>query len=173
MADLHKLQFTVSHALGFSVSTSRLIATDLNTENGTSNHDEDFLPFLVQSPWNLGTHLKLSLGQSQSESESHCDWRSVSLSWCRAPSGAHDQILITVWQLLSCPWEGARSDERTGLSFVSQSAVLGQLSVCTISIFYMCHLLLNTYTICTKPLSVRAQYSRLCPISGSFPITAV
>jgi hypothetical protein len=99
-----------------------------------------------------------------SESESHCDWRSVSLSLL---------ILITVWQLLSCPWEGALSDERTDLSFVSQPAVLGQLSVCTIFTFNMCHMLLNTCTIYTRPLSVRAQYSRLCPISGSFPITAV
>jgi hypothetical protein len=85
----------------------------------------------------------------------------------------HDQIVITVSQLLSCPWEGALSDERTGLSFVSQPAVLGQLSVCTIFTFYMCHILLNIYKIYTRPLSVRAQYSRLCPISGSFPITAV
>jgi hypothetical protein len=48
------------------------------------------------------------------ESQSHiaADGQSVSLSWCRAPSGAHDQILVTVWQLLSCPWEGALSDER-------------------------------------------------------------
>jgi hypothetical protein len=104
----------------------------------------------------------------QSESESHCDWRSVSLSVL-----VYDQILVTVWQLLSCSWEGALSDERTGLSFVSQSAVLGQLSVCNIFIFYMCHMLLNTYTIYTRPLSVLIQYSRLCPISGSFPITAV
>jgi hypothetical protein len=88
-------------------------------------------------------------------------------------SGAHDQILITVWQLLSCPWKGALSDERTGLSFVSQPAVLGQLAVCTIFTFYICHMLLNTYTIYTRRLSVRAQYSRLCPISGSFPISAV
>jgi hypothetical protein len=82
-------------------------------------------------------------------SQSHIttDGQSVSLSWCRAPSWAHDQILITVWQLLPCPWEGALSDEMTGLSFVSQSAVLGQLSVCTIFTFYMCHKLLNTYTI--------------------------
>jgi hypothetical protein len=35
------------------------------------------------------------------QSYSHCDWRSVSKSWCRAPSGAHDQIFITVWQLRS------------------------------------------------------------------------
>jgi hypothetical protein len=108
-------------------------------------------------------------------SQSHIatDGQSVCLSWCRAPSGAQDQILITVCQLLSCPWEGALSDESTGLSFVSQPAVLGQLSVCKIFTCYMCRMLLNTYTIYTRPLSVRAQYSRLCPISGSFPITAV
>jgi hypothetical protein len=38
----------------------------------------------------------------KSKSKSHCDWRSVSKSWCQAPSGAHDQIFITVWQLRSC-----------------------------------------------------------------------
>jgi hypothetical protein len=36
----------------------------------------------------------------------HCDWRSVSQSvsksWRRTPSGAHNQIFITVWQLRSC-----------------------------------------------------------------------
>jgi hypothetical protein len=37
------------------------------------------------------------------KSKSHCDWRSVShKSWCRATSGAHDQIFITVSQLRSC-----------------------------------------------------------------------
>jgi hypothetical protein len=38
IADLHNLQFTVPHALGFSVSTSLLLATDLNAETITSNH---------------------------------------------------------------------------------------------------------------------------------------
>jgi hypothetical protein len=56
--DLHTFQFTVAHALEFSVFTSRFLATDLNTETSTSNHYEVFLPFLVQSPWNLGTQLK-------------------------------------------------------------------------------------------------------------------
>jgi hypothetical protein len=28
------------------------------------------------------------------QSESHCDWRSVCLTWCRTPSGAHDQIFL-------------------------------------------------------------------------------
>jgi hypothetical protein len=50
IADLHNLQFTITHALGFSVFISRLLATDLNTETSTSNHYEVFLPFLVQSP---------------------------------------------------------------------------------------------------------------------------
>jgi hypothetical protein len=31
--------------------TIRFLAPDLNTETSTSNHDEVFLPFLVQSPW--------------------------------------------------------------------------------------------------------------------------
>jgi hypothetical protein len=56
IADLHIFQFTVSHALGFSVFTSRLRVTDPNTETSTSTHYEVSLPFLVQSPWNLGTH---------------------------------------------------------------------------------------------------------------------
>jgi hypothetical protein len=50
IADLHNLLFTVIYALGFSVSTSRILATDLNIETITSNHYEVFLPFLVHSP---------------------------------------------------------------------------------------------------------------------------
>jgi hypothetical protein len=38
-------QFTVAHALGFSVFTTRLLATDLNTETSASNHYEVFLLF--------------------------------------------------------------------------------------------------------------------------------
>jgi hypothetical protein len=45
-----------------------------------------------------------SRSQSQSQSQSYIatDGRSVSKSWCQAPSGAHDQIFIIVWQLRSC-----------------------------------------------------------------------
>jgi hypothetical protein len=46
ISDLLILQFTVAHALEFSVSTSRLLATDLNTEAITSNHYEVFLSLL-------------------------------------------------------------------------------------------------------------------------------
>jgi hypothetical protein len=35
LADLHIFQFTVAHPLGFSVTTSRLLATDLHTETST------------------------------------------------------------------------------------------------------------------------------------------
>jgi hypothetical protein len=42
-------QFTVAHALGFFVFTSRLLETDLNTENGASYHYEVLLLFRLQS----------------------------------------------------------------------------------------------------------------------------
>jgi hypothetical protein len=62
---------------------------------------------------------------SPSPSPSPChistDGQSVSLSWCRAPAGAHDHLFVTVRQLLSCLEEGALSDERVGLSFVRVS----------------------------------------------------
>jgi hypothetical protein len=40
IAVLHTFQFTVAHAVGFPVFTSRLLATDLNTETSTSQHCE-------------------------------------------------------------------------------------------------------------------------------------
>jgi hypothetical protein len=55
IADVHNLQFTVTHALGFSIFTSCLLAMDLNTQTSTSDHYEVFLPFLVQSSLNFGT----------------------------------------------------------------------------------------------------------------------
>jgi hypothetical protein len=94
IALLHTFQFTVAHTLGSSVFTSRLLATDLNTETYTSNHYDVYLSFLVQSPWNLGTQLKTVLDSSQNHTAT--DGQSVSKSWCRAPSGVHDQRFITV-----------------------------------------------------------------------------
>jgi hypothetical protein len=64
---------------------------------------------------------RASQSQSQSQSQSHIatDCQSISKSWCRAPSGAHDHICIyyslTVTVLFF--W-GALFDERTGLSFI-------------------------------------------------------
>jgi hypothetical protein len=41
----------------------------------------------------------VSQGQGQGQGYIATDGRSISKSWCRAPSGAHDQIFIIVWQL--------------------------------------------------------------------------
>jgi hypothetical protein len=43
-----------------------------------------------------------SAASLKSWSKSHCDWQSVSQSWCRAPSWVHDHIFIIVWQWRSC-----------------------------------------------------------------------
>jgi hypothetical protein len=43
-----------------------------------------------------GFYLIQSSSQSQSQSHIATDGQSVSKSWCRAPSGAYNQIFITV-----------------------------------------------------------------------------
>jgi hypothetical protein len=55
IADLHNFQSTVAHEVGLSVFTSRLLATDLNTDTSASNHYEVFLLFRLHSLWNLRT----------------------------------------------------------------------------------------------------------------------
>jgi hypothetical protein len=51
-AELHTFQFTVAHALGSSISTSRCLVADLNIGIITANHYEVYLSFLLHSPWN-------------------------------------------------------------------------------------------------------------------------
>jgi hypothetical protein len=50
MVDLHNLQFTFAHALGSSVSTSGLLATDLNTETSTQTIMKSPCHFLFSHP---------------------------------------------------------------------------------------------------------------------------
>jgi hypothetical protein len=123
-ADLQTLEFTITHAIGILVFTSRILTTDIpqphchfKSHMKSSCHSLiPFLPFLLNHLRLPSPELGPILDNSNSnKSKSHCDWRSVSQSvsksWCRAPSGAHDQILVLfLW--------GALSDERTGLSFV-------------------------------------------------------
>jgi hypothetical protein len=59
-----------------------------------------------------------SLSTNSSQSHITTDDQSVSVSWFRVPSGAHDQMLIIVWQLLFFRYRTPPSDERSGLSFV-------------------------------------------------------
>jgi hypothetical protein len=68
-------------ALGLSVFTRRLLATDLNRETITSSLYEVFLSVRLQVPWNLGTQLKILLDCILCQSQSHIatDGQSVSL----------------------------------------------------------------------------------------------
>jgi hypothetical protein len=77
--------------------------------------------------------------KSKSKSKLHCDWRSISKSWCRAPSVAHDQIFITVWQLRS--WYcGALSLTRGRVSLLSES-LSAVVSHChTVKDIYIVHI---------------------------------
>jgi hypothetical protein len=47
IAILHIFSSPFAHVLRFSVFTSRLLATDLNTETSTSNHYEVFLSLVT------------------------------------------------------------------------------------------------------------------------------
>jgi hypothetical protein len=49
-----------------------------------------------------GTGLPSYTPPQKSQSQIATDGQSVSKSWCRVPSAAHDQIFITLWQLRSC-----------------------------------------------------------------------
>jgi hypothetical protein len=78
----------------------------------------------ILTPNEIKVTLRLTVSQSVSVS---------SFVW-----GLMTRYLLTLWQLLSCPWEAALSDERVGLSFVSQYAVESQLSVCTNFVHFTC-----------------------------------
>jgi hypothetical protein len=66
----------------------------------------------------LSTRANLLFYQSQSQSHIATDGQSVSKSWYRAPSGAHDQKFLLLFDSYGLALWGALSDERTGLSFV-------------------------------------------------------
>jgi hypothetical protein len=55
--------------------------------------------------WDSIPYFTVSAINYSSQSQSHIatDGQSVCLSWCQAPAGAHDQMFLLVWKLLSCP----------------------------------------------------------------------
>jgi hypothetical protein len=58
-------------------------------------------------------------GLQQSQSHIATDGQSISKSWCRAPSGAIDQIFIILWQLRSCfCWSTSLTRGRVCLSYM-------------------------------------------------------
>jgi hypothetical protein len=63
------------------------------------------------------------------------DWRSVLVSWCRAPSRAHDQIVVNCLTVAVLSCSCALSEERSGLSFVSHSPKSWSICTWTIQVF--------------------------------------
>jgi hypothetical protein len=94
-------------------------------------------------------------GRSLSQSVS----QSVSQSWCRA----HDQIFM-LFDSHGLVFVGRPLWREDGcLLSESLCAVISHLSSCKRYLqFYTLYMVINVYTICTGPLPVQAQYSRLC-----------
>jgi hypothetical protein len=121
-----QIQFKYCHVFGvpWLIITSsgldgwtywRLLQSLLITINYSCSHS---VCFLWLPPFSFSCRNSLTASKLTEQSQSHIatDGQSVSESWCRAPSAAHDQIFITVWQLRSCFLRGTLSDDRTGLS---------------------------------------------------------
>jgi hypothetical protein len=128
IADLHTSEFTVTHTLGFSVFTSRILATDFNTVIITckvfSSQAEfqvstELVAFLSQSSSTAASRDSLKFISTESESESYVttDGQSASLSWIKAPNWALRPNLYYWLKIAGLLMWGALSDERTGLSF--------------------------------------------------------
>jgi hypothetical protein len=124
IAILHIFQFTVPNVLGFSVFTSRILATDLSQSHCNFNsHTKSswqsiivFLPVLLNHfqlpspefnqilsttilysalrPYSVSSRVKVKGTLRLTASQS------ISLG-VEHPPGAHDQIFITVWQVRS------------------------------------------------------------------------
>jgi hypothetical protein len=87
--------------------------------------------------------LTLSHWRSQSQSHIATDGQSVSQSWCRAPSAAHDQIFITVWQLRSCFLGAPSLTRRRVCLFCMLVALAGAVFLGSVSLGTPDHILLS------------------------------
>jgi hypothetical protein len=102
--DLYTFHFTAIHALGFSFSTSRILAMELNTETITSNHYEVFLPILKIRPNSLptghSTRTQLPVLQSNPLSQSYFTTDGlppISSSWRQAPWDPRPDFFFFDW----------------------------------------------------------------------------
>jgi hypothetical protein len=88
IANLHALHITAANtksSSAYSVFTSRFLVTDYTSWDPSAS---------TLKPFQAGHRLTTELSQSQSHIAT--DGHSVSKSWCRTPSGDHDQIFITI-----------------------------------------------------------------------------
>jgi hypothetical protein len=63
---------------------------------------QGFLTIYVLTGMRLSASCPTPNQEVQSQSHVTTDGQSVGLSWCRVPSGAHDQIFIIFWKLQFC-----------------------------------------------------------------------
>jgi hypothetical protein len=130
----------------------------------------NFLELIVTHFTSLNSpHLVLlncpeSKSKSKSKSKFCYDWlfsRQVRLG-IKHPSGAYDQIFISVWQLRVC-WCGALSLTRERVcrlpNLLSSNKSLVSMYNLHVTSNYM-----YVYTTYTRTVSSHAQYSRSCPI---------
>jgi hypothetical protein len=103
----------------------------------------------------------LDFWQLTQKSKSHWEWRLVSKSWCRAPSGAYDKIFITVWQLRSC-FCGAPSLTR------GRVCLLYMLLALASAVFLGSEFLRTCEIIVRKVLVFSICFWFLCFIGGKF-----
>jgi hypothetical protein len=151
IADLHTCQFTVTHALGFSVFTSRILPTDLSLSHCNFKAHMKFslhsliyfLPlfstqFISSAPTLISRQVGVAklvsslldyCSLSQSQSHIVTDGQSISKSWCPASSGAHDQIFITLWQLGSCFCRAPSLTRGRVLLALTSAVFLGSVSL--------------------------------------------
>jgi hypothetical protein len=90
------------------------------------------------------------------------------MPWCRAHSGSHAQMFVTVDDYC-CVFVGRPLWREVGsVDCQSESAFLSNLSVhIRVFTFQMFNIQMCVHTLYLRPLSVRAQYSNLCTTNTS------
>jgi hypothetical protein len=87
------------------------------------------------------------------------DDQSISKSWCRVPSGAHEQRFITLWQLRSC-FSGAQSLTRGRVCLLYMLLTLA-------SVVFLGSESLGTYDHILLPQIWDFPFRRLLRLAGS------
>jgi hypothetical protein len=123
IADLHTLQFTVTHALGFSVFTSRILATDLSQYHYRfKSHMKSSFHSLIPSLLCLLNHLGLSSPELDPVLDNNSFKRACSSLY------NHSERIMQKTQPLYC-WEGLFTDPlpNNGRHIIARVRFLGNM----------------------------------------------